>query len=119
MSNKPCLDIADARRSGNDSSARQVVIRSLLLVAMLSMVDLIWTILASHTGAMRELNPLGRQWIDSPAQLVLFKFTVVSTAIGLLYWLHQRPIAQVASWWSCLVLALVTARWLTFNSMFL
>lgn len=119
MSNKPCIGAADDRRSGNDLSARQVVMRSLLLVALLSMVDLVWTILASHTGVMRELNPLGRQWIDSPLQLVLFKFTVVSAAVGLLYWLHQRPIAQVASWWSCLVLALVTARWLTFNSMFL
>jgi hypothetical protein len=51
--------------------------------------------------------------------LILFKAIAVSVTIGLLYALHRRPVAQVASWWSCLVLTLLTARWLTFHSMFM
>lgn len=83
------------------------------------MIDLIWTVVASDSVSMRELNPLGRQLIDRPMHLVAFKLATTTTAIGLLYSLRRSPIAQAASWWSCLVLTLVTARWLTFNSMYL
>ena len=93
--------------------------KSLLIFALLSAVDLIWTLAAGATGAMRELNPIGNQIIHDPARLIAFKFAAVSVTIALLYSLHHRPIAQVASWWSCLVLTLLTARWLTFNSMFM
>ncbi len=98
---------------------RQAVGRSLLIVALLSLVDLILTVAASQVGSMRELNPLGHHMIHDPVQLILFKSITVATAVGLLYWLQRLPIAQVASWWSCLLLTLVTARWLTFSSMFM
>ena len=101
------------------AKTKSVVVRSLIIVGMLSLIDLIWTIVASQTGSMRELNPLGNEFIQNPILLIFFKVTVVGFAITVLYRLHERPIAQVASWWSCLVLTLLTARWLTFNSMFL
>jgi len=98
---------------------RRAIVHSLVFVGLLSAVDLIWTLIAYQAGSMRELNPLGRGLIESPSQLIAFKFTVTAAAIGLLYWLHQAPIAQRASWWCCLILTLLTARWLTFQSMFL
>jgi hypothetical protein len=65
------------------------------------------------------MNPIGHELIDNPLHLMAFKLLVTSTAIGLLYVCRRIPLAQQASWWSCLVLTLVTARWLIFNSMFL
>lgn len=118
LSNKPVIEIPSDGKP-DSMHAQRIVGRSLLIVGILSVLDLVWTIAASQSGTMRELNPLGSQLLDNPLQLVIFKLAATSTAIGLLYWLHRQPIAQVASWWSCLVLTLLTARWLTLHSMFL
>lgn len=118
LSNKPYLESApDA--TGASPEARKVVLKSLLIFGLLSIVDLVWTIVASATGSMREMNPLGNDLINDPMRLIVFKAMAVTLSITLLYALHRRPIAQMASWWSCLVLTLLTARWLTFNSMFM
>ncbi|MEL6109540.1 MAG: DUF5658 family protein [Planctomycetota bacterium] len=100
------------------SHAHGTILKSLCLIGLLSAIDLFWTLAASQAGAMREMNPLGRAMIEDPLQLILFKAGVTGLAIGILYWLHRFPIAQRASWWCCLVLTLLTARWLTFQSMF-
>jgi hypothetical protein len=118
LTNKPSLGPFSETHDG-EHLARITVTRSLSIFVALSIVDLIWTLTASRVGAMREMNPLGSQLIDDPIRLVAFKFTAVLLAASLLYCLHRRPIAQVASWWSCLLLTLLTARWLTFNAMFL
>ena len=108
---------------GNDARAtadvKKAMIRSLAIIGVLSMIDLGWTLMAHQSGSMRELNPLGSKLIDDPQRLIMFKIGITSASIGLLYWLHETPLAQRASWWCCLILTLLTARWLTFNSMFL
>ena len=98
---------------------RKTVIHSLILVGVFSAIDLTWTLLANQSGSMRELNPLGSGMIENPVALVGFKVAITSAVIGLLYRLHRQPAARVASWWCCLILTLLTARWLTFQSMFL
>jgi hypothetical protein len=115
MSTKPYIATQDA----DSDSPQPAVFRSLLLVGLLSISDLIWTLVASQSASMRELNPLARQLIENPAFLVAFKASVTAIAIGLLYWLCESPIAQAASWWCCLVVTLLTARWLMFHSLFL
>ena len=118
LSNRPRVETAETE--GHDwSKHRKVVGQSLLIVALLSCVDLIWTLGTGSAGMMREMNPLGKDLIASPAALFLFKATATGTAIAILYRLHRRPIAQVASWWCCLLLTLLTARWIVFQSMFL
>jgi hypothetical protein len=99
---------------------QRTIVRTLVLIGLLSTVDLVWTLLASgQPGAMLELNPLGRGLTRDPVRLVAFKSTVTAISIALLYWLQQRPLAQRVAWWTCLVLTLMTARWLTFQSLFL
>ncbi len=98
---------------------RDPFIHSLVLIVGLSVVDLVWTLLVSQAGAMHELNPIGSQIIDDPWKLVAFKVVVTLGAVGLLYFCRRAPLARQASWWSCLVLSLVAARWLVFNSMFI
>jgi hypothetical protein len=93
--------------------------RLLLLIVGLSAVDLVWTLLASQAGAMREVNPIGSQMIGDPLRLVVFKVLVTIAAVGLLYFCRRVSLAWQASWWSCLVLTLVAARWLVFNSLFI
>lgn len=114
LTNKPQLD-----PSLSPQEIKRIIIKSLLMIALLSLIDLVWTVMANSTGLMREMNPVGRSFLGSPMRLSIFKILVVSLSIGLLYKQHHRPIAQAATWWSCLTLTLLTARWLTFQSMFL
>lgn len=95
----------------------QILKRSLVIVVFLSTLDLAWTLLVSQAGEMREINPIGGRLIDRPEQLILFKAVMTTLAIGLLFRLRRYRRAQLAAWWSCLVLTLLTVRWLTFNSM--
>jgi hypothetical protein len=118
LSNRPQLDESEAE-SADCSKRRRVVAKSLVIVALLSAVDLIWTMAAASSGSMRELNPLGSELIRNPSQLVLVKVTFTGVSIGILYWLHRLPFAQTASWWCCLLMTLLTARWVVFQSMFL
>lgn len=114
INNKPQLD-----PSLSPVEIKRIIVKSLIIIAMLSMIDLTWTLMAHTSGMMREMNPVGVSLIKNPIQLILFKIGVVSLSIGLLYGQHHRPKAQAATWWSCLTLTLLTARWLTFQSMFL
>ncbi len=118
LQHKPVLESTGDPQT-DSSRQRTIVMRSLLIFVFLSAVDLIWTMLASHTGSMRELNPLGNGLLSNPTHLIAFKSAVVMMSAGILYVLHQRSVAQMASWWGCLVLTLLTARWLIFNSMFM
>ncbi|QEG39313.1 DUF5658 family protein [Roseimaritima ulvae] len=96
---------------------KKATVVCLLMVGLMSAIDLTWTLLASQQGSMRELNPLGNQFISDASKLVLFKTVLTVTSLGLLFWFRHLPIARRASWWCCLVLTLLTARWLTFHSL--
>jgi hypothetical protein len=97
----------------------KMVSRSLGLVVLLSSLDLFWTIMASQAGRMVELNPLGSHLLHDPMQLIAAKAAITCMSVGLLYFLRYHRQAQVAAWWACLILTLLTFRWLTFNSMFM
>jgi hypothetical protein len=90
----------------------------LVMVVVLSMLDLVWTLLASQAGQMNELNPIGRHLLKDPVQLTVFKVVATLFSCGLLMWLRKHPRAQLASWWLCLICTLLTFRWLVLNSMF-
>lgn len=90
---------------------------ALLLMGGMSAVDLVWTILASQAGIMREVNPLAAGIIDSPMALAVFKVLATSLGFGLLYVLRTQKRGQEVTWWMCLVCVLVTFRWVMFDSM--
>jgi hypothetical protein len=92
---------------------------SVALVLLLSAFDLAWTLLAAQAGQIRELNPLGSAMLDEPGRLIAFKSSATFVSCGLLLALRRFHIARLASWWLCLVLTILTFRWLAFNSLFL
>ena len=113
LSHKPSLD-----SESNDGKRQELVVKSFVFIALFSLLDLVWTLAATNAGTMRELNPLGSQFIRDPIILATFKLFVTTLSIGIFYSLRRRPTAQVASWWCCLLLTLLTARWVVFQSMF-
>lgn len=91
---------------------------SLALVVVYSALDLTWTILAYQAGQMLELNPLGSRLIEDPLKLIAFKVGATAVSVGLLFYLRKYCKAQLAAWWICLILTLLTGRWLMMSSMF-
>lgn len=87
------------------------------LIVAFSVLDLIWTILASHDNSMRELNPIGRHLIANPILLVCFKALTTGVAVAILLLLRRHRRVHLAAWWLCLLLTMLTARWLMFNSL--
>lgn len=116
MSNHPSVEQVIAQLRGTALSHRSVCI-SLAFAFALSCVDLTATLIATNEGTMREVNPIGASLIDSPMMLLGFKLSVTCAAIAILFALRRTNFARHASWWSCLILTLVAARWLTFSSL--
>lgn len=115
LSNRPTVDT----ETHDEKKSHKIIVQSLVIIALFSIVDLVWTLTASNAGAMKELNPLGSQFISDARLLTLFKLSVTGMSIGILYTLRRKPIAHLASWWCCLLMTLLTARWVVFQSMFL
>jgi len=92
--------------------------RCLILIAAYSLFDLAATLLAVKTGHVEELNPFGVGLLLAPAALATFKIASTCVGAGLLWKLKNYHGAQVASWWLCMVMTLVTVRWVTVQSLF-
>jgi len=98
---------------------RTAMQRCLVLIAAYSLFDLVATLLALKTGHVEELNPFGVGLVLAPAALAAFKVASTCLGAGLLWKLKNYHGAQVASWWLCMVLTLVTVRWVTVQSLLL
>ncbi len=90
---------------------------SLLFAAAFSLLDLAWTIVTVNTNDTRELNPIGSQLIHDPLRLAQFKVGITFACLALIWVLRTQKRAQIAAWWICLVLTLVTCRWLMVNAL--
>lgn len=99
--------------SGASSDHDRAVKITLVYIVAFSALDLVWTILASQGGQMRELHPLGSDLTENPLLLVAFKFVATSVCVGLLFVLRHRPAARKASWHVCLICLLLAGRWIT------
>ncbi len=114
MSNRPFHDGQPSDLTIN----QKYIIKTLSMIAVFSLIDLAWTIASSNAGIMRELNPLGSQLVRDPKLLTVFKLTLTSMSVGILYAQRNHRFAQTASWWCCLLLMLLTSRWVMFQSLF-
>ena len=92
--------------------------RCLILIVAYSLFDLIATLLALRTGHVEEINTFGVGLILAPAALAAFKVSATCLGAGLLWTLKNYHGAQVASWWLCMIMTLVTVRWVTVQSLF-
>ncbi len=102
-----------------DTSESLRLMQSFLgLILALSIFDLLATLLTNTTGSFIELNPLAGSLIDSPLMLSIFKLSMTCFGVGILWFLRMYAGAQKAAWWLCLILILVTIRWLVILSLF-
>jgi hypothetical protein len=90
-----------------------------VLLVVFAGFDLACTLLASQSGGLLELNPIGSSLLERPMALTGVKSFATLVSAGILITLRPYRIAQVASWWLCLVFVMLTLRWVVFSSMFL
>lgn len=89
--------------------------KSLVLFIGMEVLDLALTILANSANAMVEVNPVGGYFVNDVLGLVVFKLTLTGFAAGVLFYARTLRIAQQVSWWGCLTMTLLTARWVIFS----
>lgn len=85
--------------------------RFLLLIAGMSVIDLIWTLLAHQANQIAEVNPVGNVLLGDTTRTIVFKGLATAMAIGIFHRTRQSAFARKACWWVCLTLALLMARW--------
>jgi hypothetical protein len=106
LSARPQDLVADVK-SPDDVSVH----RFLWLIAGMSAIDLVWTLLAHQANQVAEVNPLGNAIVSDVFRVTSFKVLATVLALGILYRLRHTMFARKACWWACLTLALLTARW--------
>ncbi len=97
----------------------RLVIGCAAMIAVLCVFDLVCTLTAAHTMHFWEINPFGAPLVAQPAVLSAAKLLLTFVCVGILWRLRFYRGAQLASWWLCLGLTLLTARWVVFNSLLL
>lgn len=90
-----------------------------VMVGVLCVFDLVCTLTAAHTMHFWELNPFGAPLAAQPLALTVVKLLATSACVVILWSLRFYRGAQLASWWLCLGLTLLAARWVVFNSLML
>src|SRR4029079_13988584 len=90
---------------------------SLFFATAFSLLDLAWTIVTVNTNDTRELNPIGSRLIHDPLRLAPVKASVTIACPAHIWVLRKHKRAQIAAWRICLVLTLVTCRWLMVNAL--
>lgn len=89
------------------------------MIATLCVFDLTCTLAASHATSFWELNPFGASLASRPVVLLAVKLLMTFACVAILWNLRFYRGTQLASWWLCLGLTLLTARWVVFNSLML
>lgn len=91
---------------------------ALLLILLLSLFDLVATLVTNSAGGFTELNPMTGSLLKSPVLLAGFTLAATCLGVGILWHRRKYAGAQQAAWWMCFLLTLVTIRWVTIQSMF-
>jgi hypothetical protein len=100
------------------TEAVSLVKRALVLIVALSVFDLACTLFATTASDFLEVNPFGERLLSKPWMLSTFKLTATVLGVGILWSKRSYLGAQQAAWWMCLVLTLVTVRWVAVQSLF-
>jgi len=105
-------------QKSEDADYMSTARKCLLLIALLSVFDLVSTLLAISNGGFFELNPTASPLANSSLALGMFKLFFTGGALLLLWKMRQFVGVQVASWWLCLTLTVLAVRWVAVQSLF-
>jgi len=100
-------------RGGLNARSRRMLL-ALLLIWILTVFDLVMTLLAHRIGGFRELNPIARMLLDFSEALIAYKLLTVAGASIIFYRLRSRWTAEVACWLCCGAMVVLSFMWLQY-----
>lgn len=108
---------APITRAAQTPHARRLVL-VLLAIAMMSMADLVCTLIYMSSVGLLELNPLARFMVSvgDARQLIIFKLFTMTLSCGALYFARRHPISERVAWMCALGLFALMMHWMSFNS---
>ena len=100
------------QRLRRDRSRRVILL--IVGVMVLSLADLLVTLLHLKSRGMMEANPIAA-WIightGSVSLLAVYKVATVGVCVGLLYRLRRHVEGELAAWCAVMILAMVSLNW--------
>ncbi len=105
--------ILAARRNPAARRTRRVVLL-LALVWIVTVCDLLLTLLARQIGGFHEANPLAREFVHDPGALAAYKFLLAGPATIVLLVFRRRLLTEVACWLLAAVYTALALLWLAY-----
>lgn len=90
----------------------------LLAITLMSLADLICTLIYMSGIGLLEVNPLARLMVSigDAQQLIIFKLFTMTLACGALYFARRHPISERVAWMCAAGLFALMLHWTAFNS---
>ncbi len=87
------------------------------LVLILSIGDLVTTLMFLQTTGMEEVNPVAAFVMQSgsPLALIIFKMVSVLTSLSVIVMLRHRWQGEFAAWTAALILCALTLHWYRYS----
>ncbi len=102
--------IRAARNDALAARSRRVVLM-LAFIWIVSLSDLEMTLRAKQIGGFEEANPIARQIIDYPHLVVAYKFLLLVSASGVIFFLRRKRLTEIGCWFLCLIYTLLALAW--------
>lgn len=121
LSATPCEASLDVRRAPAApipaAHARRLML-VLLAIAMMSIADLVCTLIYMSSVGLMELNPVARFMVSvgDARQLIIFKLFTMTLSCGALYFARRHPISERVAWICAAGLLGLMLHWTSFNS---
>ncbi len=96
------------------------VVFMLAVIVVLSLLDLLLTLIYVTEIGLIEDNPMARLVLETggPRLLVAAKVASVGFCVGVLFWARRRGFAEVAAVFGMVVLIWLTIRWMSYMRVF-
>ncbi len=109
--------ICDRPSSLAPAHARRLML-ALVAIALMSLADLICTLIYMSSVGLIELNPLARFMVSvgDTRQLVIFKLFTMTLSCGALYFARRHPLSERVAWICAAGLFVLMLHWTAFNS---
>jgi len=102
--------IVSARKDKIACRARRVLL-ILIVLWIISIFDLVFTLLAKNLGDFVEMNPIAAQFIEHPVLLIFFKILAVAFASVIIIKYRRRRMTEVSCWCIFVVYTVLSGIW--------
>jgi len=108
--------VAALRATRADAAAGRTrrIVLALAFIWIVTIFDLLFTILAHRIGNFQELNPIARGLLDVTEALIVYKLALVGVASIIFYVFRRHRLTELACWACCVVFTGLVFLWMAY-----